>query len=165
MAEGVVFLPSYHEAIRDLPDEERLQAYDAIVRYGLYGEITEMTPVMKALFSLIKPNIDASQRRYRAAKENGGKGGRPTKNQTENQKQNQKQNQTENQDIDYDIDSDFDSDKERERESRGETAKPGLSPEEFDRRRNEGIELMTKGLSTSGNSLEYFMNGQYGPRE
>ena len=153
MAEGVVFLPSYHEAIRDLPDEERLQAYDAIVRYGLYGEITEMTPVMKALFSLIKPNIDASQRRYRAAKENGGKGGRPTKNQTENQ------------DIDYDIDSDFDSDKERERESRGETAKPGLSPEEFDRRRNEGIELMTKGLSTSGNSLEYFMNGQYGPRE
>ncbi len=79
MASGVVFLPSYHEAIRDLPDAERLSLYDAIVRYGLYGEIIELPPMQKAMFSLIKPTIDSSQNRYRAAKENGSLGGRPKK--------------------------------------------------------------------------------------
>ena len=130
MANGVVFLPSYHEAIKDLPDSDRLQMYDAIVRYGLYGEITELSAVTKALFTLIKPNIDSSQNRYRAAKENGQKGGRP-----KNQRENQKRNQTENQDIDNDTDndtdkdsdndtdkdSDFDSESDAERECREKT--------------------------------------------
>ena len=112
MADGVVFLPSFHEAIKDLPDAERLGAYDAVIRYGLYGEVTDMTPVVKSLFVLIKPVIDSSQKRYRASKENGSKGGRPPKK-TEwnpdskpekNQRENQTQNQTENQDIDFEID-------------------------------------------------------------
>ncbi len=120
MANGVVFLPSYHEAIRDLPDSDRLQMYEAIVRYGLYGEVIELSGVTKALFTLIKPNIDSSQNRYRASKENGKKPpkegsnprGRPRKNQTENQNE----NQTENQDKDIDKDSDFDSDMDSDRD-------------------------------------------------
>lgn len=112
MADGVVFLPSFHEAIKDLPDKDRLQMYDAIIRYGLYGEILDLSPIPKAMFALVKPNIDASINRYRAAKANGSKGGRPNKNQTENQNKNQKQNQ----DIDKDIDSDKDSDSEKETE-------------------------------------------------
>lgn len=82
MADGIVFLPSYHDAIRELPDAERLNAYDAIIQYGLHGEQIEMQPVVKALFALIKPNIDASKARYSAAKDNGIKGGRPRKNRT-----------------------------------------------------------------------------------
>ena len=110
MADGVVFLPSFHEAIKDLPDDVRLGVYDAVICYGLYGEIREMSPTVKCMFTLMKPNIDASQRRYRTAKANGSKGGRPKKNQAENQPQ----NQTKNQDIDSDSEKDFDIDLDSE---------------------------------------------------
>ncbi len=122
MPNGVVFLPSYHEAIRELPDSDRLIMYDAIAYYGLYGEIIELPPVLKSMFSLIKPNIDASQNRYRAAKENGEKGGAPKGNQNAKKKQpenNQKDNQNNNQEKEIDSDKDFD--KEPERDSKGET--------------------------------------------
>ena len=114
--DGVVFLPSFHEAIKDFPDAERLLMYDAIIRYGLFGETIELPPVEKSMFALIKPIIDSSQNRHRASKENGKKGGRP-KNQTKNQKENQTKNQTQNQDIDidYDIDSEKDSDFETDK--------------------------------------------------
>ena len=116
MADGVVFLPSFHEAIKDLPDAERLGAYDAVIRYGLYGEVIEMTPVVKSLFALMRPVIDSSQRRYRTAKANGSKGGRPKKNQTENQNV----NQTDNQEKDYDLDSDMDIEKDSKKEKDSE---------------------------------------------
>ena len=41
MIDYFAFFLSYHEAIKDLPDSERLCAYDAIVRYGLYGEVID----------------------------------------------------------------------------------------------------------------------------
>lgn len=79
MADGIVFLPSFYEALRNLPDPERLEAYDCVMKYGLYGEISDMSPLVTSMFTLIKPVIDSTQRRYRAAKENGSKGGRPQK--------------------------------------------------------------------------------------
>lgn len=117
---GVVFLPSFHEAIRDLPDADRLCIYDAVVRYGLYGEIIEMTPFAKSIFSLIKPVVDSSQNRYRAAKGNGGKPpkpgarprGRPVKNQSKKQTDNQPKNQSDNQEKEKDKDSDCEKDLE-----------------------------------------------------
>lgn len=74
-----------------------------------------MSPLTKSLFTLIKPNIDSSQNRYRAAVENGKTGGRPRKNQTGNQRDNQRYNQTQNQDKDKDSDSDKDIDFEKEK--------------------------------------------------
>ena len=118
MSSGVVFLPSFHDAIKDLPDEERLAVYDAVIRYGLYGEIMEMSPLVKSLFLLMKPVIDTSQRRYKAATENGRKGGRPRKNQSENQFYNQSDNQ--DKDIEKDIDSDLDFDSEKEKKTRNQ---------------------------------------------
>lgn len=138
MADGVVFLPSFHEAIKDLQDADRLQMYDAIVRYGLYGEVLDLSPIPKAMFALVKPNIDASQNRYRAAKENGSKGGRPSKNQSNNQRQNQNRNQMRNQDIEKDSDSDSDYEKEKEKDSRNKifynskkSINRGFTPTEF----------------------------------
>ena len=156
MADGVVFLPSFHEAIKDLPDAERLGVYDAVVRYGLYGEVMEMPPVVKSMFALIKPVIDSSQRRYRAAKENGSKGGRPRKNQTENQTKNQTENQEK--DIDTDIDSDNDMDFDSEKDADGErerlsgggettgTQSPYKQPSEqdFERMRQEAQEKLAQ---------------------
>jgi hypothetical protein len=115
MSDGVVFLPSFHEAIKDFPDPERLQMYDAIICYGLYGKVPELNPVLRSLFALVKPVVDASQDRYRASKANGSRPprpgskprGRPSKNQTKNQTENQTENQ------DRDIDSEYDKDSEK----------------------------------------------------
>ena len=109
MAKGVLILPSYHEAIKDLSETDRLAMYDSIVRYGLYGETPELSAILNSLFTLIKAQIDSSQRRYDAAVENGRKGGRPRKKQTENHNKNQSKNQSGNQDYDYDLDYDYDS--------------------------------------------------------
>ena len=129
MPDGVVFLPSFHEAIRELPDQERLNAYDAVVNYGLYGEIISMSPTVRMMFSLIKPNIDSSRNRYAAAKENGGKPPRPGSNPRgrprKNQSNNQSNNQNGNQDIDKDFDSDYDS--EKDYDSATETDKRAVS--------------------------------------
>ena len=51
--EGFRWLPSYYEAIRDLPDQERLMMYDAICDYGFGNEIDELPPLLRALFCLI----------------------------------------------------------------------------------------------------------------
>ena len=77
MTEGFVFLPSYYEAIRQLPDAERLMMYDAIVQYGIEGELPELPPILNAAFLFCKPNIDSSKSRYFDSVENGKKGGRP----------------------------------------------------------------------------------------
>ena len=124
MNDGVVFLPSFHEAIKDFPDGDRLQMYDAIICYGLYGEMPNLNPVLRSLFALVKPVIDSSQNRHRAAKENGKKGGRP-KNQRKNQTENQSKNQTKNQDIDIDTDTDIDTDSKKEKSA----DKPHNSPQ------------------------------------
>ena len=78
MIDYFAFFLSYHEAIKDLPDSERLCAYDAIVRYGLYGEVIDgMTPTTRIIFTLAKPTLDSSRERRRVNTEKGKKGGRP----------------------------------------------------------------------------------------
>ena len=77
MTDGLVFLPSYYDAIRGLPDAERLQMYDAIVQYGIYGELPELPPILNAAFLFCKPNIDNAKARHSDAVANGKKGGRP----------------------------------------------------------------------------------------
>ena len=84
MTKGILFMRSYYEAISLLDDGDRLKMYDAIVRYGLTGEEPELPPTLRALFILIKPNLDNSAKHYVAAAENGKKGGRP-KNDGKNQ--------------------------------------------------------------------------------
>lgn len=135
-------LPSYYEAIKGLPNQDRLQMYDAIVRYGLYGEIIDLPPVLLSLFALIKPNIDSSQNRYRAAKNNGSLPPRPGSNPRGRPPKNQTENQSRNQDTDSDSDTENDSDyeKECERDSKGRTRLPQTSVLGWnvsDRRREE----------------------------
>ena len=78
--DSFIFYQSFYEAIVELPREIQGEVLTAVVEYGLYGETTEsLKPIAKAMMLLIKPQIDANQKRY----ENGCKGGRPKKD-TEN---------------------------------------------------------------------------------
>ena len=70
---GFVFYSSFWKAVKGLPDEQRLKMYDIICQYGITGEVGELDAIETALFTLIKPNIDANMKRYH----NGKQGGRP----------------------------------------------------------------------------------------
>ena len=74
MTDKFTFFASYYEAIEELDDKTRLKVYDMICRYALYGEIIESeNPIEKSLFTVIKPVIDAGEKR--------GRGGAPVGNQ------------------------------------------------------------------------------------
>lgn len=74
-----VFYESFYEAMEALPNDEFVKVMNAICRYALYGELTELDGIAKSIFILIKPQLDANNRKY----ENGKKGGRPTKTETD----------------------------------------------------------------------------------
>lgn len=80
MKESFVFFKSYYEAASVLPPEIRLEIYDAVCRYALYGEVDEMSDMTRAMFTLMRANLDATEKKYRDAVESGKKGGRPRKN-------------------------------------------------------------------------------------
>jgi len=74
MRNGFIFYKSFAEAYRELPNpKEKIKLIDAIVDYALDDKDAELTGITKAIFSLIKPQIDANNKKY----ENGKKGGRP----------------------------------------------------------------------------------------
>jgi len=66
--DGFVFYRSFFEALAFLPDAERLAAYEAICRYGLNGEVPETGGIVASVFTLIKPQIDANNKRREAGR-------------------------------------------------------------------------------------------------
>ena len=91
--ESFVFYRSFYEAIKELPAENQANVYNALFEYSFNNVEVELSGVEKAVFLLMKPQVDANQKKY----ENGCKGGRPKKqNQDETEiKPNQNQNETE----------------------------------------------------------------------
>lgn len=73
--ESFVFYRSFYEAINELPEETQLEVYKAITSYALEGELTELAGLPKVIFTLIKPQLDANNKKYL----DGKKGGRPPK--------------------------------------------------------------------------------------
>lgn len=72
--DSFVFYRSFAESLNELSDEEKLATLNMIIEYGLNGETLETKGVPRALFLLIKPQLDANNKRY----SNGKKGGRST---------------------------------------------------------------------------------------
>ena len=70
------FFWSFKDAIMVLENEkEKLAIYEALTDYAFLGiEPTDLTPICKIIWKLIKPNIDSSIRRYDACVNNGKKG-------------------------------------------------------------------------------------------
>lgn len=89
MRDGFVFYRSFFESFEDLSKKDKLVLFDALCNYALNDIEPELTGVPAAIFKLLKPQVDANNRRY----ENGKKGGRPKET-----KDKPKQNQTETKD-------------------------------------------------------------------
>ena len=94
MRNSFIFYKSFYEAIKKIPEEYQLELYNAIFSYSLEGiDPIGLSPVSEAIFILMKPNIDSSQRKYEASVKNGKKGGRPKKETQEKPNNNPEKNQ------------------------------------------------------------------------
>ena len=73
--ESFIFYRSFYEAIKETDTETQVSLFDAICKKALYDEETELKGTAKILYTLIKPQLDANNKRY----SDGAKGGRPKK--------------------------------------------------------------------------------------
>lgn len=82
------FYWSFKDAIRDMSDVDKLAIYEAITNFAFFGiEPDGLAPVGRLAWKLIRPQLEASIRRYDTCVSNGAKGkefgklgGRPRKN-------------------------------------------------------------------------------------
>jgi len=81
MRDSMVFYRSFYEAIKELPLDVQAKVYSAIFEYSLNFNEVVLEGLPKTIFTLIKPQLDANNKRF----ENGKKGGRKKvdNNQTE----------------------------------------------------------------------------------
>ena len=70
---------SFLDAIDNLDDAKFRKMIHALADYGFEQKPPQLEPELNAVFSLMKPAIDSSFNRHKAATENGKKGGRPPK--------------------------------------------------------------------------------------
>ena len=76
--DSFIFYRSFYEAIKEVDTETQVALYDAICKKALYDEETTLEGTAKILYTLIKPQLDANNKRY----SDGQKGGRPKKETT-----------------------------------------------------------------------------------
>lgn len=56
--EQLVFERKWAEAVKGLPDKDRLNVYDAIMNYAFAGEPGDLTPIASVAFAFIRQDID-----------------------------------------------------------------------------------------------------------
>ena len=71
--DSFIFYRSFYEAISELPKENQADTYDAIMQYALNQEEKELTGISKAIFSLVKPQLDANYKKYENGKQKKSK--------------------------------------------------------------------------------------------
>lgn len=82
MRNSFIFYRSFFETFSKLPREERLDLFEAVCNYALNDEDPgEMSGIGDAIFTLLKPQLDANTRKY----ENGLRGGRPKPKHNQNE--------------------------------------------------------------------------------
>lgn len=75
--DGFIFYRSFYEAIACLDATSQLSLFHAICQYGLDGTEPALTGIADGMFRLVKPQLEANNKRYM----NGQRGGAPRGNQ------------------------------------------------------------------------------------
>jgi len=76
--DSTIFYRSFYEAIKELPEANQLEIYNAIFEHSLNLNKPNLTGLSKTIYTLIEPQIEANLKRY----ENGNK---PKKKQNESE--------------------------------------------------------------------------------
>ena len=119
---GFIFYKSFHEAIKELPNKQQLEIYQAIFEYSFEEKDKKLEGISKSIFTLIKPQLEANHKKFlngckgaehgNKGAEHGKKGGRPSdKNPPENPPNDEAKNPPENPRKDKVKDKDKDKDK------------------------------------------------------
>lgn len=53
-----MFHKGWRDAVRELPNEVRLELYEGLMEYAFSGIIREFGPLARVAFNFIKPDID-----------------------------------------------------------------------------------------------------------
>jgi hypothetical protein len=94
MKDSFVVYRSFHLALSTLSNKDRLKLYDAIFEFGLNHNEIDLEHLPKAMFHLIKPQLEANHRKYLNGKL-GGRGNKAKRKQNESKpKANEKQNES-----------------------------------------------------------------------
>jgi hypothetical protein len=100
---------SFYEATKPLSDQEKLALYEAIFEYGLNHQETKLEPLPQAMFSLMKPILEANHKRWL----NGNKGGRPKQDKPKDNQEITKDKPKDNQEITK-VEANKDKDKDKD---------------------------------------------------
>ena len=82
MRDSFIFYRSFAEAMESIPAEQYKEVMVAVSKYALDGIVPQLDGIGLAMFTLIKPQLDANERRRQNGKlgaSYGQKGGRPKK--------------------------------------------------------------------------------------
>lgn len=62
--DSFIFYGSWVEAIRDLPNDIRLEIYEGIIEYAMTGNLPDFKPMAKIAFNFIKNDLDRNSDKY-----------------------------------------------------------------------------------------------------
>jgi len=80
--DSTIFYRSFYEAIKELPEANQLEIYNAIFEHSLNMVKPKLSGLSKTIYTLIEPQIEANLKRFIDGKkgaEHGKLGGRPPK--------------------------------------------------------------------------------------
>lgn len=97
--DSFIFYRSFYESIKELPEENQLKVYKAISNYALNQEEIELDGISKAIFSLIKPQLDANYKKYENGKQKKSKTEAKDKQEKSKTVTNENVNENENENV------------------------------------------------------------------
>ena len=101
---------SFYDAIKPLSDQDQLLLLKQIFEFGLNQKEIDLEPLPKAMFALIKPQLEANHKRY----ENGTKGGRPkTKEKPKDNQKITKEKPNKNKNVNVNVNKNVNKEKEK----------------------------------------------------
>lgn len=62
--DSFIFYGSWVEAIKDLPNDIRLEIYEGIIEYAMTGNLPDFKPMAKIAFNFIKNDLDRNSDKY-----------------------------------------------------------------------------------------------------
>ena len=126
MRDGFVFYRSFWECISELDADTQAAVLKALCEYALDDKEPAPGGIASAIFRLMKPQVDANNKRY----ENGKKGGRPkTEAVTEETKQKPNHNQTVTKDEPKETEAEpKEKDKDKVKDKEKEKVKENIKP-------------------------------------
>ena len=132
--ESFIFYRSFFDSLVGMDDATQGRCLMAMADYALNGMEPVMTPEVRMFFTLVKPQIDANNKRY----ENGSKGGRPKNQNKTKTKPNDNQNETE---LEPNVNDNVNDNAKKENILKEKNQKPTLQEViDYCQERNNGVD-------------------------